>query len=57
MRISFIDLSACDAQTGPPEVIKKILEHLGLWEEIHALPDRDSPKKEIAFDTAYSQLI
>ena len=25
-RISFIDLSACDAQAGQPEVIKKILQ-------------------------------
>jgi len=28
--ISFIDLSACHAQADQPEVIKKILQHLGL---------------------------
>ncbi len=40
-----------------PEVIKKILEHLGLWEEAHAPPDRDPPEKEITFDPSYCQLI
>jgi hypothetical protein len=44
--ISFID---------QPEVIKKILQHLGLWEEPHAPPDKT--KKEITFDPSYSQLI
>jgi len=34
--------------------IKKILEHLGLWEESHAPPDRGPPEKEIAFDPSYS---
>ena len=43
--ISFIDR---------PAVIKKILEHLGLWEESHAPPDRGPPEKEIAFDPSYS---
>ena len=46
--ISFID---------QPEVIKKILEHLGLWEESHAPPNRNPEKKEITFDPSYSQLI
>jgi hypothetical protein len=48
MRISFID---------QPEVIKKILQHLGLWEESQAPPGRDPPVKEITFDPSYSQLI
>ncbi|OGP24828.1 MAG: hypothetical protein A2038_15360 [Deltaproteobacteria bacterium GWA2_57_13] len=56
--IGFIDLSACEhAQAGQPEVIKKILQHLGLWEESHAPPDRDLVKREITFDPSYSQLI
>jgi len=39
-------------------VIKKILEHLGLWEDSHAPPSRGPPKaKEITFDPSYSQLI
>jgi len=46
--ISFIDQR---------DVIRKILEHLGLWEESHAPPDRDPPQKEITFDPSYSQLI
>jgi len=46
--ISFIDLSACEhAQAGQPDVIKKVLQHLGLWEESHAPPDRGP--KEITF--------
>ena len=45
--ISFID---------QPEVIKKILQHLGLWEESHAPPDNVAAR-EITFDPAYSQLI
>ena len=37
--INFIDLPACErAETDQPEVIRKILEHLGLWEECHAPP-------------------
>jgi len=40
-----------------PDVIKKILQHLGLWEESHAPPGRDPPVKEITFDPSYSQLI
>ena len=44
--ISFID---------QPDVIKKILQHLGLWEESHAPPSREI--KEITFDPSYSQLI
>jgi hypothetical protein len=48
MRItSFIDL---------PDVIKKILQHLGLWEESHAPPEKKQIK-EITFDPFYSQLI
>ncbi len=48
--ISFIDQGA---------VIKKILQHLGLWEEPHAPPDGEPPKREITFDPdpSYSQLI
>lgn len=46
--ISFIDRG---------DVIRKILEHLGLWEKSHAPPDRSPPVKEITFDRAYSQLI
>ena len=46
--ISFID---------QPEVIKKILQHLGLWEESHAPSDRGPPEKEIVFDPSYSQII
>ncbi len=46
-------------------VIKKILQHLGLWEEslrlgsgqAHAPPDGAPPKREITFDPSYSQLI
>ena len=44
--ISFID---------QPDVIKKVLQHLGLWEESHAPPD--GGPKEITFDPSYSQLI
>jgi len=32
-------------------------QHLGLWEESHAPPDRSPPEKEIVFDPSYSQLI
>ncbi len=55
--ISFID---------QPEVFKKILQHIGLWEESHAPPGRDPPIKEITFrgepqgrtfDPSHSQLI
>src|SRR5262245_13990964 len=46
--ISFID---------QPYVIKKILQHLGLWEESHAPPETNQGKKEITFDPSYSQLI
>ena len=44
--ISFID---------QPEVIKKTLQHLDLWEEAQAPPDRSPP--EITLDLSYSQLI
>jgi hypothetical protein len=40
-----------------PGVIKKILQHIGLWEESHTPPERDPPIKEITFDPSYSQLI
>jgi hypothetical protein len=40
-----------------PDVIKKILEYLGLWEESQAPPDRNQGKKVITFDPSYSQLI
>ena len=46
--ISFID---------QPDVIRKILQHLGLWEESHTPPDRNQGKEEITFDPSYSQLI
>jgi hypothetical protein len=42
--------------TDQPGVIKKILQHIGLWEESHAPPERDPPIKEITFDPSYSQL-
>jgi hypothetical protein len=46
--ISFIDRR---------DVIRKILEHLGLWEEAHAPPVRGPPEKEITFDPSFSQLM
>jgi hypothetical protein len=46
--ISFID---------QPDVIKKILQHLGLWEESQASPARDPPLKELTFDPPYSQVV
>ncbi len=46
--ISFID---------QPDVIKKILQHLGLWEESYAPPEKNQRKKEITFYPSYSQLI
>ena len=45
--ISFID---------QPGVIKKILQHIGLWEESHAPPERDPPIKEITFDPSYGSI-
>jgi len=39
-----------------PDVIKKILHHLGLWQESHAPPDKKR-KKEITFDPSYSRLV
>lgn len=48
MRISFID---------QPEVIRKILEHLGLWEEFRAPPDTEAVEREITFDLFYNRLI
>ena len=38
------------------DVIRKILEHLGLWEESHAPPDRSPPEKEITFDPSYGSI-
>jgi len=46
--ISFIDQR---------EVIKKILQHLSLWEESQAPPKSEPPIQEITFDPSYSQLI
>jgi hypothetical protein len=46
--ISFID---------QPEVIKKILQHLGLWEESHAPPESKVARPETTFDPSYSQLV
>jgi hypothetical protein len=46
--VSFID---------QPDVIKRTLQHLGLWEESHAPPERNPPVKEITFDPPNSQLI
>ena len=46
--ISFID---------QPDVIRKILQHLGLLEESHAPLERDHPVEEITFYPSYSQLI
>ncbi len=46
--ISFIDRR---------DVIRRILEQLGLWEESHAPPDRGPPVKEMTFDPSYSQLM
>jgi hypothetical protein len=45
--ISFID---------QPGVIKKILQHIGLWEESHAPPERDHPIKKITFDPSYGSI-
>ena len=48
--ISFID---------QPDVIKKILQHLSLWEQSQAPPESEPPRKEIkeiTFDPSYSQL-
>jgi len=39
--ISFID---------QPDVIKKILQHLGLWEDSHAPPQKSRKAREITFD-------
>ena len=46
--ISFIDQA---------DVIEKILQYLGLWEESLVPPDRGLPKRKITFDLSYSQLI
>jgi hypothetical protein len=40
---------ASSASLTSPGVIKKILQHIGLWEESHAPPERDRPIKEITF--------
>jgi len=45
--ISFID---------QPDVIKKILEHLGLWEESQPSSDRNQGKKVITFDPSYGSI-
>ena len=46
--VSFID---------QPDVIQKILQHLGLWEESDAPPEWVPPRREITFDPTYSELI
>ncbi len=38
------------------DVIRKILEHVGLWEEADASPDRGPPEKEITFDPSYGSI-
>jgi hypothetical protein len=45
--ISFID---------QPEVIEKILQHLGLWEESHTPPGRDPAIKALTFDPSYGSI-
>jgi hypothetical protein len=48
--ISFID---------QPEVIKKILQHLGLWEQSQAPPESEPLRKEIKeinFEPAYGSI-
>ncbi len=45
--ISFID---------QPDVIQKILQHLGLWEDSHAPPEKSQRETELTFDPSYSQL-
>jgi len=45
--ISFID---------QPDVIKKILQHLVLWEDSHAPPQKSRKAREITFDPSYPQL-
>ncbi len=49
--ISFIDQA---------DVIKKILQHLGLWEDCQAPSESAPPReeiKELNFDPSYNQLI
>jgi hypothetical protein len=38
------------------DVIRKILEKLGLWEEAHAPLGRGPPEKEITFDPSYGSI-
>ena len=38
------------------DVIRKILEHVGLWEEADASPDRGPPEKEITIDPSYGSI-
>jgi hypothetical protein len=45
--ISFID---------QPDIIKKILQHLGLWEESRAPPGKDPAIKELTFDPSYGSM-
>ena len=40
-----------------PDVIKKILQHLGLWQDSHAPPERSHPAKALTFDPSYTQMI
>lgn len=46
--ISFIDQA---------DVIKKILQYLGLWEESHASPGRDHAVEEITLDRSSARLL
>ena len=44
-----MSLSGMVESPRQPDVTKKILQHLGLWEESHASPGTDPPVKEITF--------
>jgi len=39
-------LSGMAESPRQPDVIKKILQHLGLWEESHAPPERSSGQRD-----------
>jgi len=45
-----------DSYIDQGAVIKKILQHRGLWEESHAPPDRGPPEREITFDPSYGSI-
>ena len=44
-----MSLSGMVESPRQPDVIKKILQQLRLWEESHARPGKDPPVKEITF--------